>query len=116
MIYRKLDKNGDYVFGVAMPFFVNVPDAIAQAVLTRLRLWQGEWFLDTTDGTQYMQNVLGAVHGHDPDAAIRARVLGTPGVTAILAYSSSRDPRTRKLLVGMTIDTIYGQASTAVTL
>lgn len=111
MRYRSLDPNGDYALGVVNGFFIDVPDAVAQAVLTRLRLWQGEWFLDTTEGTPYNQNILGPVHGHDPDAAIRARVLETEGVVAILAYNSSRDPKTRKLQVGMTIDTLYGQTA-----
>ena len=112
---RQLDANGDSTLGIVGNFFINVPDAVAQAVLTRLRLWQGEWFLDTTAGTPYLQSILGAVHGHDADAAIRARVLGTEGVTAILAYQSSRDPSTRKLTVAMTIDTVYGQAALSAT-
>ena len=118
MNYRKLDSNGDYTFGQgpSTGFFTNVPDAVAQAVLTRLRLWQGEWFLDKTEGTPYLQSILGATHGHDADAAIRARVLGTPGVTAILAYNSARNGQTRALQVTMTIDTVYGQAALGATL
>ena len=43
MRYRKLDEDGDYSFGRgAADFWVNVPDAPAQAVRTRLALWQGQ--------------------------------------------------------------------------
>ena len=48
MRYRKLDANGDYSFGQAAPnFWHDVPDAVAQLVVTRFAMWQGEWWLDT---------------------------------------------------------------------
>jgi hypothetical protein len=51
MRYRKLDANGDYTFGGGSnDFLVNTPETVAQAVMTRLNLLQGEWFLDTTAG------------------------------------------------------------------
>jgi hypothetical protein len=40
--------------------------------------------------------------------ALRARVLGTFGVSSIENYSSSVNPATRRLTVDMTITTIYG--------
>jgi len=112
MRYRKLDANGDRVFGHGQSdFWRDVPDAPAQAVLTRLHLEQGSWFLDTTEGIPWKTRVLGKYTGSTRDAVIRARVLGTQGVSGIAQYSSSLDRNTRAFAVNMTIDTIYGQAT-----
>ncbi|HDR9029885.1 TPA: hypothetical protein QDB14_004107 [Burkholderia vietnamiensis] len=112
MRYRKLDADGDYVFGgSANDFHVNTPETVGQAVLTRLRLLLGEWFLDTTVGMPWSPDVIGKYTTGTADAAIRACVLGTAGVTEITSYTSSRDPDTRKLNVAVTINTIYGSTT-----
>lgn len=106
MKYRALDPLGDYTVG--KPFLSNTPATVGQAVLTRLRLWRGEWFLDTADGTPYSEDVLGKRTVRNPEVAIRQRILGTPGVTAITAFASSYDGNTRRLTVSASIDTLYG--------
>lgn len=116
MRYRRLNANGDYVFGSGQSdFYTNVPEAPAQAVLTRLRLNLGEWFLDTTDGTPWQTQVLGANTVATRDAVIKSRILSTPGVKSILAYSSSFDGNTRQFLVYVRLDTIYGAIPAATT-
>jgi hypothetical protein len=84
---------------------------VAQSVLTRLRLWEGEWFLDQTRGTPYTQEILGYNTETLYDLAIQQQILNTPGVTAITNYSSSRDPSTRALTVTADINTLYGPTS-----
>ncbi|EJX4360738.1 hypothetical protein OD522_005447, partial [Salmonella enterica] len=60
MRYRREDENGDYTFGRGdSGFFVDCPEAVAQAVKTRLQLWQGQWFLDVNEGTPYEQTIIG---------------------------------------------------------
>ncbi|RRA01917.1 hypothetical protein [Burkholderia cepacia] len=116
MRYRKLDADGDYVFGgSANDFLVNSPDAVAQAVITRLRLIRGEWFLDTTAGMDWPA-VIGKNTQGTADAAIRACILGTTGVTEITAYASSLDGTTRTLTVTATITTLYGTTTIETTL
>jgi hypothetical protein len=108
--YRKLAKDGDYRFGhAAQDFWVDVPDAVGQAVLTRLRLWQGEWFLDRDAGTPYQTQVLGKYTGEIRDVMLQSRVLDTPGALEILSYSSDLNRDTRGFNVDIVIDTIYGQ-------
>lgn len=114
MKYRALDPLGDYMLG--KPLLVNTPEAVGQAVYTRLKLWREEWFLDTTEGTPYNEEVLGKRDGRIPDAAIQQRILGTTGLTAITSYSSSYDGETRTLTVNAAIDTIYGPTTVTVTL
>lgn len=112
MRYRALDANGDMQFGNgASNFLVNSPAAVGQAVLTRLKLLTGEWFLDVTEGTPYATQILGKNTSATYDTAIRSRILGTQGVSGIASYSSSLNPTTRALSITATIDTIYGQAT-----
>ena len=107
MRYRQLSPTGDStIFSGNTLFLINEPSAVAQAVLTRLRLFQGEWFLDTTLGMPWFQQVLGFNTQAARDAAIQNTILGTPGVNQIVSYTSTVVDR--KLQVECTIDTIYG--------
>lgn len=111
MRYRKLDDSGDYSFGQGQAnFWHDVPEAPAQAALTRLNLWQGQWFLDTREGMTWKTEVLGNRTANTRDPAIRQRVIGSEGVSSILSYSSNIDRETRAFSVVMTIDTVYGAA------
>jgi hypothetical protein len=107
MRYRKLDASGDYTFGTGADFHVNTADTVAQAISTRLKLWRGEWFVDQTDGTPYLEEVLGK-RTRSPDIAIKQRILGTLGVTEIQTFTSSYDGTTRRFAVSATVQTIYG--------
>src|SRR5512135_2174158 len=109
MRYRQLDADGDYMFGHGQAdFFINQPEAVAQAVGTRLRLWLAEWFLDTTDGTNWQTGVLGRYTEATRDAILRQRILETPGVNSIISYSTVTDTNTRTFTVHVGLDTIYG--------
>lgn len=110
MKIRKQDANGDYVFGTAVDFYQNEPAAVAQAAQTRLLLFTGEWFVDVTDGMPWRTDVLGKYTKEAYDTVMKQRVLGTPGVRAVLDYVSSFDGTTRRLTFSFTLDTIYGQA------
>lgn len=117
MRYRKQSDTGDYVFGGQLAdFYTDVPEAVVQAVLTRLRLLRGEWFLDSTAGTPWSTEVLGKYTSSTYDAAIRDRILGTQGVLEIVSYTSTVDPETRTLSVSATISTIYGTTTVEATL
>lgn len=97
MRVRKQDANGDYQIGQGqLNFHINNPEAVGQLIDTRLELWEGEWFLDKTEGTAWSQEILG--YGKTPirDQIIKARILGTPGVTKLLRFSSSVDTVIRK--------------------
>jgi hypothetical protein len=116
MRYRKLDATGDYTLGTGSDFHVDTPAAVSQAILTRLRLIAGEWFLDTTDGTPWRTEILGKYSAAAYDSVLKGRILGTEGVSSIDSYSSSIDSATRKLKVSATVTTIYGQATLQTTL
>lgn len=117
MRYRKLDANGDYVWGHQQnDFYRDQPEAVAQAVQTRLELFTGEWFLDVTDGTPWTTEVLDKYTKDQYDAAIADRILGTQGVTQIDSYSSTVNTTARTLTVTATIDTQYGTTTLTTTI
>lgn len=107
MRYRELTETGDStIFSGNTQFLVNSPETVAQAVLTRLRLWQGQWFLDTNVGVPYLTQVIGFGTAGVRDGAIQNVILNTPGVNQILDYQSQLVGRA--LNITATIDTIYG--------
>ena len=76
MKYRKLTENGDYAFGRGgADMHADTPEAVGQAVLTRLRLFAGEWFVDLKEGTPYVPGVLGKHTQDTYDPVFRERIL-----------------------------------------
>jgi hypothetical protein len=109
MRYRREDDNGDYTFGQGdSTFLINSPEAVAQAVKTRFKLWRGQWFLDKTSGTPWVQSVLGKQPPDVYNLAIRQRILQTQGVSSIISFDTVVDGKTRRVSFTATIDTIYG--------
>jgi hypothetical protein len=110
MRYRQLSPTGDFTFGQgSQNYLANSPETVAQAVLTRLKLIQGEWFLDTTAGTPW-GSVLGRNTQATADLTIQTVILQTQGVDHLISYSSSVDIAARTLTVSCEIATIYGAA------
>lgn len=109
MIYRKLDANGDYLFGGSLnSFHLNTADGVGQAVLTRLKLWESEWFIDIREGTPYNDGILGKYTAEIYDQLIQDRILNTEGVIEIIDYQSFYNGDLRSLTVSVTILTSYG--------
>lgn len=108
MRYRALSTDGDYTFGQSeRNFLVNSAAMVAQKIRTRLLLWQGEWFLDETEGTPWLQQVVGKHKNPTYDLVIQERIIQTDGVKSIVSYSSSLSGATRGLSVQVTIMTDY---------
>lgn len=111
MRYRSLSKSQDYTFGNGQANFLrDTPETVSQAVITRLRLLTGEWFLDVEEGTPYQAAVLGKQTLETASEAIRLRILGTQGLVEILEFDVSENRDARTLTVSAKIDTIYGPA------
>lgn len=113
MRYRQLDASGDYTLNA---FLTNSPDAVGQAIKTRLALITGEWWLNTSEGTPWRTQVLGKYTQGAYDAVLKSRILKTQGVLSIDAYDSQLDRNTRALTVTATVSTIYGKTTIETTL
>jgi hypothetical protein len=111
IIYRKLDENGDYTFGRRNAFHSET-EAVAQAVLTRLLHFKGEWWENLVEGTPFFQEVAGrffpyAEYPTQVDLIFSERILGTQGVSEITAFDSQINTQTRTYSASITIKTIY---------
>lgn len=82
---------------------------VRQQLLIKLRLWTGEWFLDTEFGTPYLRSVLGKqLSLSGAVAAIRKSILEVNGVRSLVAFSYKFDNAARKLNITFEADTPYG--------
>lgn len=111
MRIRKVDPlTGDMLFGHSQAdYWLNDARGVGQLVSSRLRLWLGDWFLNTDDGTPWLTRVLGKYTTDIRDATIQQRILATPNVTGITNYNSQLDPQPRAWTVHATIGTTFGQ-------
>lgn len=72
-------------------------------------LLQGEWFLDTSAGVPYLQNI--AIKPADfpfAEAVIKQTISETDGVASIESFSMEYDGTTRELVIVTSVKTIYG--------
>lgn len=115
MRYRAESATGDYQFGLGTAnFYVNSPQAVAQAIKTRLLLFLGEYFLDTTLGMAWDTEVFGFNTASLYDDLIKDMISGTEGFDSFVSYSSSLDTVTRVLTVDAVVNTIYSGQPIAV--
>jgi hypothetical protein len=115
MRYRQRSSSGDMIYGHgSADFFIDSPQAVQQAVVTGLRLFLGEFFLDTSAGMPWLTQVIGPNTRSTYDNAIKNQILSTTGVTGIANYSSSLNPTTRLLTVSVTVQSAYGNIAIAI--
>ena len=108
MIYRKLDSNGDYSMGHGnADWLVNSPACVAQAITTRLKLFEGEWYINIQDGLP-LSKILGFGNLLQCDYAIKSTIENTPGFQDFVSYTSYYNAQTRQFMPTALVQTIYG--------
>lgn len=90
--------------------FLDGRESTAAGVYHRLRMFFAEWFLDITDGTPWIQSVLGKRPQDVAEAAIKERIITAPDVVAITAFSFDMDNTTRRITVDATIVDVNNEA------
>jgi hypothetical protein len=109
MIYRALTKDGDYSFGAGRQNLLQGAAAVAQAILTRLKLLRGEWWEDLSDGLPLWQEILGKRQPKEfVDSLILERITGTPNVREVIEYESAWDNETRRYTFTARVNTAFG--------
>lgn len=101
--YRQLSATGDPLWGQGQANYLSDLAAVAQLVLTRMKLFQGEWWAATQDGLPLWQSILGSSgssrNQQQIELMISARVRSSPYVIDLssvqVSYNSaSRGPYT----------------------
>jgi hypothetical protein len=111
MKYRRIDLNGDYVFGGGAQNFLTDLDAIRQAVQTRLLLLYGEWWEDLTSGLPLFQSIINQFNvetvKNGAENLISKEILSVEGVQSV--KNIEIDLKLRRFSYYAEIDTIYGE-------
>ena len=89
-------------------------DEVCQQVRTRLLFYLGEWFLDTSVGIPYFQEVftkpaiISLV-----ESRLKDEIISTPGVLSLDSFATNFNSTTRALTVSFSATTIYGSVSSS---
>ena len=107
---RRLDPStNDMTFGQGLANYADKAEACAQNVRTRHQLLYQEWFLDTSVGLPYLQNIM--TRPSDillAESLVKKCILGTEGVSSITKFNMTFDHETRILAIQASVQTIYG--------
>jgi hypothetical protein len=88
---------------------IGLAEQVRQQLLIKLRLWRGEWFLNTDFGTPYLQEILGKqLTLSGAIAALQKSILEVTDVRRIITFTYAFSNATRKLTVNFVADTPYG--------
>jgi hypothetical protein len=108
--YLQLDASYDPIFNPANS--LTDIDAVRQAIMTTILLFQGEWWENLNAGTPMFQLILG--HRATPnnlqimEQALSNRIASVPYVSGVLSISVNFDNRTRKFSYQATVSTSFG--------
>ena len=118
LIYRRLDANGDYVWGNSMNDMLSGQAAMRQVVQTRLRAIRDEWWEGDRTALPYFTDMLGGPGSQTQiqkiDLMVIARLMDTVGVLNVTGFSSSFENRAYKC--SCTVHTVYGDVSAEVSM
>lgn len=89
--------NGDIV--TAGEHFTTGKEETRQAIICRLRLFLGEYFLDATAGTPWFQSILGKASREVAEINIKQRIINTPGVLGISEFDLTFETKERRIVV-----------------
>lgn len=108
MIGRALNSSNDIFLSKGSFKTVEEGAEVVQHVRTRLLFYYGEWFLDKSAGTPYLESIfvkpadLGLI-----ESILKQRILETPGIEKLTEFSMAFDGVDRSLSISFSAETIY---------
>ena len=90
-------------------YFLDGAERVRQHLAIKLKLWAGEWFLDTEFGTPYLASILGKnISLATAIAAMKASILEVDGVQTITRFDYVFNRSARDLEVSFDVQTPFG--------
>lgn len=88
-----------------------------QRVIQRLQFFQGEWFLDRSQGIPYFQEIFGkGVQVSAVSAIFKNEILSVTGVIELLSFELDYNPTERGLVVNFSARSVSGVLSVSIPL
>lgn len=103
---------GDLAIVSGRPAIVSGSDAVAQRLRMRLRLWQGEWSLDTAIGFPWRRLLGVPGTGRLTETLLRQAITSCPGVKSLDRFAFTANTRTRAATLTFTVTPIAGEPVT----
>ncbi len=114
--YRRLDENGDMLFGSGDKDFLYGLDAMQQVIQTRLKAIRDEWWEGDPTALPWTTEVLGAritTFSKDKiDLMVIERLMDTVGVTSVSDIRSGFIDR--RYTFRCKVHTVYGETTAAI--
>jgi len=110
MRVRRLDATGEPVFGQGKNDYLVDEYAVAQVIITHLKLFLGEWWEDITQGVPWWEEIMGQVGTKKEviDRILQKSILDTTGVKNITYLDTGFYSSTGEYFFYCQVDTIYG--------
>jgi len=90
-------------------YVIKGADRVRQNLQIKLKLWVGEYFLDTEFGTPYLESILGKqISLSGAVAALKRSIMEVNDVKTITSFNYSFDRAARALTVDFEVSTDYG--------
>lgn len=107
---RALSPTGDPLQGNGLNCFISDLAAVTQIISTRLKMFEGEFWLNTADGLPLFQSILGSSGSQRNLQVIiglySQRITGTAYVTGISSFTASF--QSRKFVYSIAVETQFG--------
>jgi hypothetical protein len=107
MRVRRIDTNGDWTFGQGMANYAKDGEAVRQNVLTRLKSFQYDWFLDMDACIDWISILGNKNNAGIIRTEIRRVAQETEGVLAVNQVIINKVDANRRASITITITTIY---------
>ncbi|KUZ98083.1 hypothetical protein WI40_13845 [Burkholderia ubonensis] len=107
MRVRRLDADGDWTFGRGRADYADRSESVAQRVVTRLRSFRGDWFLDLDHGIPWIERMERGNERERLESDIKRQILGTAGIARILAFDITINGAKRRMTVTATLLDVF---------
>lgn len=108
--YRRIDENGDMIFGHGNADFLSDAEAMRQVLQTRLAACEGEWWEGDAGALPYFNGILGSATTDENREAIDLmvidRIMDTRGVISVFDVESM--VTNRNYSFKCKVQTVYG--------